>query len=140
MARKLDIGQGLMHKPVKYLTLATVAFFLFAGIAYACPGITFAADNATNFSNAMPGHDMGKDDCADVNIHVCQSVRDQMLSINAAPAQPAAGFHRLGLSPQPLLDSAAPTPVFYGGSPPDIAPFHPVFKLQLSYSYLVLRL
>lgn len=130
-----------MHKPVKYLTLATIAFFLFAGIAYACPGGSFAGAAPVNFSSEMPGHDMGpQDGCGDSKVNACQSVRDQMLSINAAPAQPAASFHRFNVSLQPLLQPAAPTAVFYGGSPPGTLPFHPVFKLQLSYSYLVLRL
>jgi hypothetical protein len=130
-----------MRKPVKYITLATVAFFIFTAVAYACPGITYAAGSALNFSSAMPEHDMGKDDCGDHKINICQSVRDQLVSIKAPTVQPASTLYRVSLTPQPLLFEAATAPhLFYGRSPPEAPAFHPVFKLQLAYSYLVLRL
>lgn len=130
-----------MRKPLKYITLATVAFFVFTAVVYACPGITFAANSALNFSSAMPEHNMGKDDCGDHKVNICQSVRDQLVSIKGATAEPASVLYRVSLTPQPLLvDSATAPRVFYGRSPPGTPAFHPVFKLQLAFSYLVLRL
>jgi hypothetical protein len=129
-----------MRKPLKYLALATVAFFFFTAIAYACPGITFASGSAFS-SSEMPEHDMGRGDCGDHKLNICQSVRDQLVSIKAPTVQPASTLYRVSLTPQPLLFEAETVPyLFYGRSPPAPPAFHPVFKLQLAYSYLVLRL
>jgi hypothetical protein len=129
-----------MPKPLKYLTLVTVFFFLFTAVAYACPGNPVVGNPLANVATAMPGHDMANNDCGDTKVDPCQSVRDRIVSVKAAPAQLAGSVHRLNEIPQPLPQAVPATNVFDNGSPPTITAFHPVFKLQLSFSYRVLRL
>jgi|GEM_PF-2430644 hypothetical protein len=130
-----------MWLPLKYLALATLGFFLFTAVAYACPGNLLVGNPPANVSTPMPGHDMARNnDCGDPEVNPCQSVRDQMVSVKAAPAQLTGSVHRLNEIPQPLPQAVPATIVLDGSSPPTIAAFHPVFKLQLSFSYRVLRL
>ena len=89
----------------------------------------------------MPGHDMGDNDgCGDRNINKCQSIRDQLLSGTTSFESAAANFQRSIERPPACLAPAPPVRVFSGRSPPSVTAFHPIYKLPLSFSYLVLRL
>jgi hypothetical protein len=128
-----------MPKRAKYITLATLGFFLITAVAYACPGNLLVAN--TSISTEMPGHEMAKhNDCGDPKVNPCRTVRDQIVSVKAAPDQATAGWQSLYERVQLLPQAVAAATVFHGRSPPTIASFHPVFKLPLSFSYLVLRL
>ncbi len=125
----------------KYVTLATFGFFLITAVAYACPGNLLAADAPLSISTDLPRHEMAKhNDCNDPRVNPCRTVRDQIVSVKAAPDQATAGWQSLYERAQLLPQAVAAPTVFYGRSPPLIGAFHPVFKLPLSFSYLVLRL
>ncbi len=129
-----------MPRRLKYVTVTMMGFFLFAGIAYACPGTTLVHDEPINVSNTMAGHDMDQNDgCVDNNVNKCQSVRDQMLSATVSLEAPT-GCQRLSEEPQALLAVTSVPRLLSGASPPLTQAFHPVYKLPLSFSYLVLRL
>jgi hypothetical protein len=130
-----------MDSRFKYLRLATVAFFLVAAIAYACPGNALVSKGSSGVAKAMPSHDMGGNEgCGETNVNQCQWARDQILSGTVSLSKADVELHRLCEHPQNALAAAAPVQVFSGASPPATAAFHPVFKLPLSFSYLVLRL
>jgi len=127
---------------VKRLSAATAPFVVFAfllvSIAHACSGlgpvgvmIEQSSRNA-GMANNSPCNQHKED--------VCKSVRDSILSIQPSVSKP-------DVSQQPVLpiqlsiESESPTQLGFSPLFPVIErAFHPVFKLSLSLSYLVLRI
>ncbi len=118
----------------------TALFFLFAGIAYACPEpeVMLSAAQRVSTHNAM---DNG-DPCANSKTETCQLVRDRMLSVRVSASQAAISYQVLTSAPHPIaVVSPAGSNRLHDRGPPSAAhAFHSVFKLQLPLSYLVLRL
>jgi hypothetical protein len=126
---------------VKRLSAATALFIVFAflsvSIAHACSGFgpvgVMIEQSSSNAGVANNGP------CNQHKEDVCKSVRDSILSI-----QPS--LSNADVSQQPVLpiqlsiESEDPTQVGFSLLFPVIGrAFHPVFKLSLSLSYLVLR-
>ena len=127
---------------VKRLSAATALFvvfaFLFVSIAHACSGLgpvgVMIEQSSRNAGMANNGP------CNQHKEDVCKSVRDSILSI-----QPSVS--KAEVSQQPILpiqlsiESESPTQVGFSPLLPVIErAFHPVFKLPLTFSYLVLRI
>ena len=123
---------------VKRLSAATALFIVFAflsvSIAHACSGLAPKGIAVQQSPMNMGGGN--NPPCSKGNGDVCQSVRDSILSVK--PSISTAG------NPQhPPLQLSIEIPNQLVTS--DLAPviesaFHPVFKLPLTLSYLVLRI
>jgi hypothetical protein len=126
---------------VKRLSAATASFIVFAFLwvstVHACSGlgpagvmIEQSARNA-GMANNSPCNEHKED--------VCKSVRDSILSIQ--PSVSKAEVSQPVLPIQLSIESEGPTQVGFSPLFPVIERgFHPVFKLSLSLSYLVLRI
>lgn len=123
-----------MLKKLSITTASIVAFaFVFLSIAHACSGL--ASIYPAMQQSPM---DMGVSDsspCGKQKPDICKSVRDSMLSVKPSLSAPEQTVAPLQLS----IDAC-----FVLVSPPlthvSEARFHPVFKLPLNLSYLVLRI
>lgn len=128
---------------VKRLSAATALFIVFAflsvSIAHACSDLGPVGGVMVEQSSRNAGV-ANNDPCNQHKEDVCKSVRDSILSI-----QPSVS--NADVSQQPVLpiqlsiESEDPTQVGFSSLFPVIErAFHPVFKLSLSLSYLVLRI
>jgi len=127
---------------VRRLSAATALFVVFAfllvSIAHACSGlgpvgvmIEQSPRNA-GVANNSPCNQHKED--------VCKSVRDSILLIQPSVSKPDVS-QQLVLPIQLSIESESPTQVGFSPLFPVIErAFHPVFKLPLSLSYLVLRI
>jgi hypothetical protein len=118
---------------VKRLSAATALFIVFAflsvSIAHACSGLALVGAAFQQSPMNMGG---GDPPCSKNKGDICQSVRDSILSPADSPQQTV-----------PPLQISIDNPIQLVYSP--VAPviesaFHPVFKLPLTLSYLVLRI
>ena len=127
---------------VRRLSAATALFVVFAfllvSIAHACSGlgpvgvmIEQSSRNA-GMANNSPCNQHKED--------VCKSVRESVLSIQPSVSKP--DFSQQPVLPIQLsIESESQTQVGFSPLFPVIErAFHPVFKLSLSLSYLVLRI
>ena len=126
-----------MAKKLSIITASIVAFaFVFIAIAHACSGVA----SMTPAVQQNPMH-MGESDsfpCGKEKSDICKSVRDSMLSVK--PAVSGIDSPEKTFSPPPIL---LVSPILPGSLPLVLVSkvsFHPVFKLPLSLSYLVLRI
>jgi hypothetical protein len=119
------------------ITASVVAFlFAFLSIAHACPSLA-----STNSAIRQTTMNMAASDgspCGKEKPDICQSVRDRMLSIEPSVS---------GVDSLEKMVSAAPISFIslnaLGSLPAAFVTkvsFHPVFKLPLTFSYLVLRI
>jgi hypothetical protein len=124
---------------VKRLSAATALFIVFAflsvSIAHACSGLTPMNLAVQQSPMNMGG---GNPPCSKEKGDICQSVRDSILSVKPSVSV-ASNPQQIVPPPQFSIDSA----IQIVSSP--VAPiievsFHPVFKLPLTVSYLVLRI
>ncbi len=128
-----------MPRLFKFATVAGVVFcFLFVVVAYACSGRDLAWGAPQIFS-AHAGM-ASEEPCADMKLDPCQSVRDRILSLQPSAAQAAISQVTFTNAQQAPVEVSAGADLFYGTFRPSTSVFHPVFKLQLPISYLVLRL
>ena len=114
--------------------LVVIFAFLSVSIAHACPDL-----------GVMPGQSVTskgitttKDPCHDPKGDFCKSVRDSILSIQ--PSFSVADNLRQAFLLSPLFIERPTAIVFSLRTHVVDRPFHPVFKLQLTLSYLVLRI
>lgn len=126
-----------MLKKLSIITASIVTFaFVFISIAHACSGL--ASMNPIMQQSPM---NMGAGDsspCGNEKPDICKSVRDSMLSVKPAGSGIDSPEKTVSL---PLISFVRP--ILSGFLPLVLvskASFHPVFKLPLSYSYLVLRI
>jgi hypothetical protein len=122
---------------VKRLSAATALFvvvaFLFVSIAHACSGL-----GPLGVMIEQSSRNVGMANNSPCNQHkedLCKSVRDSILSI-----QPSVSKAEVS---QPVLPIESESPTQVGFSPlfPVIErALHPVFKLPLTFSFLVLRI
>ena len=125
-----------MLKKLSAVAASIVAFaFVIVSIAHACSGLT-----PINLAVHQSPMNMGGSNtpCSKEKGDICQSVRDSILSIK--PSISAADNPQQTVSP---LELSVERPTLLVSSPvaPVIGPaFHPVFKLPLTVSYLVLRI
>ncbi|TMA84454.1 MAG: hypothetical protein E6J74_34315 [Deltaproteobacteria bacterium] len=124
---------------VKRLSAATALFIVFAflsvSIAHACSGLALVGAVVQQSPMNMGG---GNPPCSKNKGDICQSVRDSILSVK--PSISAAGNPQQTVPPlQISIDN--PIQLVYSPAAPVIeSAFHPVFKLPLTLSYLVLRI
>ena len=124
---------------VKRLSAATALFIVFAflsvSIAHACSGLALVGAVVQQSPMNMGG---GDSPCSKNKGDICQSVRDSILSVK--PSISAAGNPQQTVPPlQISIDN--PIQLVYSPVAPVIeSAFHPVFKLPLTLSYLVLRI
>ena len=126
-----------MLKKLSAVAASIVAFaFIFVSIAHACPSlgpVNLAVQQS--FMNTMDG---GNPPCSKEKSDPCKSVRDSILSEKPSmsgtdsPEQPVFPLQLPVESPS-LLASSPITSTAPGA-------FHPVFKLPLTLSYVVLRI
>ena len=124
-------------KAFALLSFAVVLSLLVTTTVYACSGLSLFQMNPYHSSMSAEGVKRGP--CAEHKQDICKSVRDRMLSIQPA-AFKAPDAQPLLVLPLPLLVEiieqvvSSPRPfeleIFY----------HPVFKLSLPFSFLVLRI
>ena len=124
---------------VKRLSAATALFIVFAflsvSIAHACSGLALVGAAFQQSPMNMGG---GNPPCSKEKGHLCQSVRDSILSV-----KPSISVASNPQQTVPPLQLSIDSPIQIVSSP--VAPiiavsFHPVFKLPLTVSYLVLRI
>lgn len=123
-----------MLRKLSFVTASIVALaFVFVSIAHACSGL--ASMNSALQQSPM---NMGTSDdspCGKEKPDTCKSVRDSMLSVKpsvAGPEQTVTPLQLLIESPFVLISTPITRVIEVS--------FHPVFKLPLSLSYLVLRI
>jgi hypothetical protein len=126
-----------MLKKLSAVAASIVAFaFVFVSIAHACSGLT-----PMNLAVQQSPMNMGQGNnppCSKEKGDICQSVRDSILSVK--PSISAADNLQQSVPP---LQLSVESPTLLVSSP--VAPiigvlFHPVFKLPLTVSYVVLRI
>lgn len=124
-----------MLKKFSLVTAAIVAFvFVLVTIAHACSGL--GSMSMAPHQNGMSIHASDSLPCGSQKHDVCESVRDTMLSVK--PSAPGTDSLTDALS---SVSMVVPSPQDLSLVPKlPKAAFHPVFKLRLSFSYLVLRL
>ena len=124
---------------VRKLSAAAALFIVFAflsvSIAHACSGLALVGAAVQQSPMNMGG---GDSPCSKNKGDICQSVRDSILSVK--PSISAAGNPQQTVPPlQISIDN--PIQLVYSPIAPVIeSAFHPVFKLPLTLSYLVLRI
>ena len=125
-----------MLKKLSTIAALIVAFaFVTVSIAHACSGLTpmnlAVQQSPMNMGGGNPPCSKGKGD-------LCQSVRDSILSVK--PSISAASNPKQTLPP---LEFSLESPTQLVSSPATriiAVAFHPVFKVPLTLSYLVLRI
>jgi hypothetical protein len=124
---------------VRKLSAAAALFIVFAflsvSIAHACSGLALVGAAVQQSPMNLGG---GDSPCSKNKGDICQSVRDSILSVK--PSISAAGNPQQTVPPlQISIDN--PIQLVYSPVAPVIeSAFHPVFKLPLTLSYLVLRI
>jgi len=126
-----------MLKKLSAAAASIVAFaFVFVSIAHACSGLT--PMNPAVQQSPMNMGDGNNSPCSKEKGDICQSVRDSILSVKPVistadnPQQTIPWLQLLIESPIQIVSSPL-VPVIE-------SVFHPVFKLPLTLSYLVLRI
>ena len=125
-----------MLKKLSAVAALIVAFaFVTVSIAHACSGL-----NPMNLAVQQSPMNMGGGNppCSKEKGDLCQSVRDSILSV-----KPSISVASNPQQTVPPLQLSIDSPIQIVSSP--VAPiiavsFHPVFKLPLTVSYLVLRI
>ena len=82
----------------------------------------------------------GENPCADSKSDDCQLVRDQLLPLRVSAFQAETVYHAFTSAPSFSAVLPIGTHIVHDTSQPLKAAFHPVFKLEFPFAYLVLRL
>lgn len=127
----------LFTKKPSFLVALTLIFsVLFTAIVYACSGLD---PMRMSFHPAsMNGGTVERGPCSEHKQDICKSVRYRMLSIHAS-SPPAEIPLYSSTFPQVSIEVPVRSEASLATLPLETA-FHPVFKLSLTYSYLVLRI
>jgi hypothetical protein len=125
-----------MLKKLSIVGAAIVAFaFAFVSITHACSGLAPMGMAVQQSPMNMGG---GDPPCSKNKGDICQSVRDSILSVK--PSISAAGSPQQTIPP-PQLSIESPIQLAFSSVAPALErAFHPVFKVPLTLSYLVLRI
>jgi hypothetical protein len=120
-----------MRKNLSSIAAGVVIFcFLFISVAHACSGVAHA--NLVMQQSSMNMGTGNDSPCGKEKRDVCQLVRDSILSLKPSLSGPQQ-------SVLPLLQTE--TPVLLTSSPvASVVRAHPVFKLILSLSSVILRI
>jgi len=115
------------------LALSLVLAVLFTSIVYACAGL--ASIGIVAHSGSMNSK-VERGPCGEHKQDMCQSVRERTLSVQASlPATKLSPWSSPAFSWEiPLLVNGSGEHLLFD------AAYHPLFKLPLIYSYLVLRI
>jgi hypothetical protein len=127
----------MFRKPFIIVAIIVASSFVFASIAHACSGLAYI--NFAVQDKAMSVAGSHESPCGDERqAEVCEFVRGALLSTKPAGPNLPGSEKVVSLAPVPLpvqrLLSSLSVVLTSGAS------FHPVFKLPLSFSYLVLRI
>lgn len=125
-----------MLKKLSAVAASIVAFaFVIVSIAHACSGLT-----PVNLAVHQSPMNMGGSNtpCGKEKGDICQSVRDSIMSVK--PSIAAADNPQQTVLPLQLSAESPSLVVFSPVAPIIGVSFHPVFKLPLTVSYLVLRI
>jgi len=126
-----------MLKKLSIITASIVAFaFVLISIAHACSGVASKKPAVQQSPMNMDAGDSSP--CGKERPDICKSVRESMLSVK--PAVSGIDSPEKTFSPPPI---SLVSPILPGSLPLVLVSkvsFHPVFKLPLSLSYLVLRI
>lgn len=126
-----------MLKKLSALAASIVAFaFLFVSITHACSGL--APMNLAIQQSPMNMGGGNNPPCSKEKGDICKSVRDNLLSVK--PSISAADNPQQTVPPLQLFVKSPTRPVSSPAAPLVGVSFHPVFKLPLTLSYLVLRI
>lgn len=118
--------------------IALVFTLLFVSIVYACSGLD-QVRMSFQHSSMDGGTMVERGPCSEHKQDLCKSVRHRMLSIQAPSTQTENSAQVLATPLEPFVEAST---TFYVSlaSLQLSAAFHPLFKLPLTYSYLVLRI
>ncbi len=115
--------------------LVVTLVFLLVSITHACSGL---APMGSRIEQSSMNRDMGNVPCGEQKTDICKSVRDSILCVKPSVSE--------AVNPRPTFTSVqlsveSPTPLVFSPVAPVIETgYHPVFKLPLTLSYLVLRI
>lgn len=113
--------------------LIVIFAFLSVSIVHACSGLGGMAGHSVTSEGITT-----KDPCNHPKGDFCKSVRDSLFSIK--PSASAADSLQQAAAPL-TVSVVSPTPIVFSPLASDVErPFHPVFKVPLALSYLVLRI
>jgi len=124
-------------KAFALLSLTVVLSLLVTTVVYACSGLNMFQMNA--HQSTMKGEGVKRGPCAEHKQDICKSVRDRMLSIQPS-AHKAENSQILVVLLLPSLKETTENVVFAAEPLEREILYHPVFKLSLPFSYLVLRI
>ncbi len=131
-----------IRKSFVLIASVLVISVLFNSIVYACSGFASAGmvlHGSVNNGNDMEEGSVERGPCAEHKQDICQSVRDRMLSVQ--PSLPTADDARTFLVAHlPLVTEILERTVLPPGPLEFKVFYHPVFKLALPLSLLVLRI
>ena len=115
--------------------LVVTLVFLLVSITHACSGL---GPMGLRIEQSSMNRDMGNVPCGEQKTDICKSVRDSILCVKpsvseAVNPRPTLTSVQLSVDSPALLVFSPVAPVIEGA-------YHPVFKVPLTVSYLVLRI
>jgi hypothetical protein len=133
------MGKLLFTKKFSLLLASTLIFsVLFTAIVYACSGLD-QVRMAFHHSSMNGGTMVERGPCSEHKQDLCKSVRYRILSIQASATRVENSLQVLTIPPESSVHVPMPFAVSLGSLPLRTV-FHPVFKLSLPFTYLVLRI
>jgi len=127
-------------KPSCLLATTLIFSVLFTAIVYACSGLASMQMSSLHASHASMDGGMGdKSPCGERKQDICQSVRQLMLSIQTSPSQAEGSLRGLNIPLALPHDIPMPSEISTASAQLTKA-LYPLFKIPLTYSYLVLRI
>ena len=115
--------------------LVVTLVFLLVSITHACSGL---GPMGLRIEQSSMNRDMGNVPCGEQKTDICKSVRDSILCVK--PSVSEAVNSRPTLTSVPLSVDSPALLVFSPVAPVIEGAYHPVFKVPLTVSYLVLRI
>lgn len=132
------MGKPLFRKKFSFVLASTLVFsVLFASIVYACSGL--GQMRMVFHHDSMNGGMVERGPCSENKQEICKSVRHRMLSIQNSSLQAEVPVYGSTILQELSTDAPIPPDISLV-SHPLLTTFHPLFKLSLIYSYLVLRI
>lgn len=127
----------VVKRPSNRIAVAVAFYILFVSVVYACSSLYFAqmAFHPSTTSNGK----IERGPCSEKKQDICQSIRYSMLSIQSSIPSTQMALYNSQISQK--VTAEAPFRLdFSVASSLLTTAFHPIFKLSLPFSYLVLRI
>jgi hypothetical protein len=119
------------------IAVAVAFYLLFVSVVYACSSL-YAAQMTFHPSAASNGN-IERGPCSEKKQDICQSVRYSMLSIQSSISSTKIALYASQISQKATVEIPFPFDFSVAALSLTTA-FHPIFKLSLPFSYLVLRI